>query len=399
MNQTDSTTGLRLDRYGPPAFLLALVALVLLGIAFFSGGGHAAMQSYVFAFIFWGSMTIGCLALQLLHHTIRATWSLSVLRLLEAGGSPASLILLAVMFIPIALHVMMDPHPVYHWVHMDPADHVLHAKQFYLNVPFFIGRNIVYFVFWIWIASVIRSSSLRQDETLDPALAQKRTNFSAPMLVFFVLAITFTFTDWVMSLDAHWFSSIQPVLFLVGSALTALSLMVFITLSNRDKAPFDEIVNPKLTKDLGNMLFALTMLWTYMTLSQFLIQWSGNLPEETPYYLRRAEESWNILGTLVIFFQFFVPFLALMAPRTKRYAKSLMMVAMLIFVVRFFDIYWSVMPSVREGSFWQSLAHWTDYVALLGLGGLWFGMFALQSKKGALIPKHDTRLQEVGHAH
>ena len=308
-------------------------------------------------------------------------------------------VLRAVLFVPIVLNIVTDPHPLYHWVHMAPDDHVLHAKQFYLNVPFFIGRNVFYFVFWFVVASIIRASSLKQDETLDQKLAQKRTNFSAPIFVFFVLFMTFTMTDWVMSLEPHWFSSVQPVLLAVGQALSALSLMVFIVMANRDKEPYRSIVTPGLTKDLGNMLFTLTLLWTYLTLSQFLIQWSGNLPEEAPYYIRRAGESWNILGTLVILLQFFVPFLALLAPRTKRYAKSLMMVALLIFVVRFFDIYWSVMPAVREGTFMTSLAHWTDYVALLAIGGLWFGLFSIQSKKGALVPKHDTRLTEVGHAH
>lgn len=396
-----STARTALARLGPFGGVMALVGGILFAVGFFGAttpeAKRTVMQSYVFAYIFWSTLTLGCLGLTLLHHTIRARWSLSILRLLEAGGGPLSILMMAILFIPIGLNVAaQDASTVYLWARPEGHEnHIIHAKAFFLNVPGFMIRQGVYFLGWFALAAFLRSSSLKQDQTLNSDESAKRTNVSAPGMVFFVVLLTGAVTDWVMSLEPLWFSTMLPLLFVAGSALSALSLMIVLMMRHASSDPYREVVRPGLTKDLGNMLFALTLLWTYLTLSQFLITWSGNLPEEIPYYVARsAPTGWEYLGATLVFLQFFVPFLTLLAPRTKHYAKNLLGIATLIFVVRFIDIYWTVMPGLRSSP-WSSLSQWTDYAALAGLGGVWFAVWGAQLSKATLLPTHDRRLEDA----
>lgn len=223
----------------------------------------------------------------------------------------------------------------------------------------------------------------------------------------FFITVSVVSTDWVMSLNPYYYSTIYGIIFAIGAGLSAMSFAILILLYNSDKPPFRGIVTPKLTKDLGNILLVLTMLWAYTTLSQFLITWEGNLPLEAPYYIHRTgpvlfttnRAEWNFLSNLVIFFQFFVPFLAMLAPRTKRVIRNMIWLAATIFVVRIFTVYWLVFPDLRPAEgFSGSLTHWTDYAAFFGLGGIWCWAFLYNLTKAPLVPKYDTRLMEVEHA-
>lgn len=383
------------SKFSATGGIVALVGMITLGVMF-GTNREATLQAYLFGWAFWTILALGCLGLTILHHTIRPTWGLSVLRMIEAGGSVNSFIVSLILMIPI-LMFMPDIFP---WMAGENLnEHIVHAKHWYLNQPFFVGRQILFFLVWIFMANKLRSSSLRQDETLDPVLGVKRQTTGAVFLVVFFVTMTFAITDWIMSLELMWYSSILPLLTAVGGALSALSLCTILLLLNRHKEPFASIITPQLTKDLGNMLFALTMLWQYMTLSQFLITWSGNLQEEIPYYMKRNDAGWTILMTLNILFQFFVPFTALLAPRTKRVAFNLLMVAILIFAMRFGDMYWTIMPSMRGGKLLDSVMHFQDYIAWITMGAVWFAVMGNQLTKGSILPKHDTRLLEVEHAH
>lgn len=391
----EQSNSLNLTRVGWAGILAGLVGIVAI-FAWMGADKVATAQAYLWAWVFWAMVTLGCLGLTMLHHTIRATWGLSVLRMLEAGGGPVALGVTAILFIPIAMNLPV----LFPWA--DPAnahEHIVHAKAWYLNVPFFLGRQVLYFLVWMTLAGMARASSHAQDATLDPSLGVKRQTLGPISLVIFFVTMTFAVTDWVMSLEMMWYSSILPLLSCIGAALSALSFCVIVLLANRHKEPYASVITPQLTKDLGNMLFALTLLWQYMTLSQFLITWSGNLQEEVPYYLKRNDLGWTVLISLNIIFQFFVPFLALLAPRVKRYASSLLAVAILIFIMRLGDIYWTTMPSMRGGTLIGSISHVQDYVAWIALGGFWLGVFGLQFSKASALPKHDTRLLEVEHAH
>jgi hypothetical protein len=261
---------------------------------------------------------------------------------------------------------------------------------------------------WLFWSYRMKSSSRRQDESQDMKEWSTRSNWGSAGLVMFFLTVTVIATDWLMSLEPKFFSTIYGIIFAINCALGAMSMAVLVVLYNSDKPPFRAIVTPKLTKDFGNVLLALTMLWAYTTLSQFLIIWQGNLPLEVGYYIKRSGQAlfggtnkldWNVLSNLVLLFQFFVVFLALIAPRTKRVVRNLIWTAVTITVTRIFTVYWLIFPSVRTtGGLGGSLAHWTDYAAFFGIGGVWFAFFIFQFLKAPLLPKYDTRLMEVEHA-
>ncbi|MBX3118104.1 MAG: hypothetical protein KF784_03500 [Fimbriimonadaceae bacterium] len=376
-------------------------------LLFVIGGGIAAsmalsdksfMHSYFFGWLFFTCLTLGCLGVTLLHHTIRGAWGLSVLRLVEAGGSPAAFAAMLVGWIPIALSTKV----FYPWA--DPAkvagDHVL---QYRSELPFvmqmtqqpWMTRTIVCFAIWMGLAYYLRKSSHAQDGEQDAAkankMAQARTNISAPCLVLFFLTGTVAFTDWVMSIDAHWFSTMMPAWFIVGSVLTALALCNVIVMSNAKKEPYSEVMNKGLSKDLGNMLFVFSLLWAYTSFSQFVIIWAGNLPELTTFYVTRTRPVWQSIGVFLILGQFLFPFISLMSPKSKANPNILRNIALWVLLVRFVDVYWIAIPFFRP-DFGVQIG---DIVALAAFGALWTLVFSTMLLKGNLLPTHDPRLKEA----
>ena len=384
---TADSTSPNLTRLAPLGGLLAILGI---GMAF-ATGGEKVMQSYVYGWIFSMGLVLGALALILLHHTIRATWTLSILRLLEAAASPTSLLIMFLAWIPIALNLTS----IYHWAdhHHVEGDIILENKAFFLNPTVFIVGSICYFALFLFYSAKLRGSSLQQDKSMDASMAQRRANIAAPGLVIYVLVVTLALTHWAMSLEPHWFSTVYGLLSLVGQANCVVALGVIVICANAHKAPFNSIVNAKLTKDLGNILFATTMVWAYLTLSQFLITWSGNLPEEVPYYKARAEMGWHIMGIILIVGRFFIPFLALLAPRTKRYARSVMIVSAWIVVMHLCDVFWLVVPAFERGGLLESFKL-SDLGALIGFIGLFLAGFGLEIRRGSLVATHDPRLTE-----
>lgn len=399
----------KLEKLAPPALLLALIG----GFATIAGLVASPAQmlgSYVFAFVFWLTLVLGCLGLSLLHHTIRPSWGVSILRVLEAGGGWQMLLTFAVLLIPIFL----GRHVLYEWTHLDEVakDPVLRSKTWYLSESGWVIRAVIYFVIWVFFAYRMRSSTTAQDESGNSRLEAVRSSWGAVGTVAFFLTATFAFVDWTMSLEPHWFSSMYPLWFIVSSGLGALAFATLVLGVNANRRPFNEIVSPQLTKDLGNLLFAATMLWGYTSISQYLIIWNGNIPEFTHYFVRRSDNWWNMIGLLLCVGQFFVPFFALLAPRTKRTPLRLAKIAGWILVMHLFDVYFTIVPAVPfRPVVGESLAHaqratyspmplWSDPVAFVTIGAIWFLVFALVSKRAPILVKYDKRLQEaLAHAH
>ncbi|KAA0239662.1 MAG: hypothetical protein EDM74_03375 [Armatimonadetes bacterium] len=392
MNLSNNTArALGFDKLAPVA-LLGVVGLgVLCGVAFASDKA-TFLQSYLMGWLFWMLLAIGCLGFTLLHHTIRAAWSLSILRLLEAGSSPMMFAALAIAFVPIAANT----HTLYEWTHTAfmQSHPALQYKLWFLNETGWFVRTAVYFLIFFGMSAILRKSSHEQDRTGETRLAEGRTTLSAPGLVVFVLTVTLATTDWVMSLDPHWFSHIFGAWLMVGGALTAVAVMNWIVCRNALRAPFAEIVNKGLTKDLGNMMFVFTLLWAYTSLSQFLIIWSGNLPEFITYYVSRTKMGWDTMGLVLIAGQFLAPFLLLMAPRTKAVPRLLMLMASWILLMRVVDVFWIVAPFFRKNGV---EVVWTDFAAFGFMGCLWLFVFARSALQGSLIPTHDPRVKEAYH--
>lgn len=318
---------------------------------------EATARAYLVAYVFWTGVAVGCLGLLMLHHLAGGGWGQAIRRPLEAAAR--TIPLMALLFIPVALAIRL----LYPWAKPDFTSHheALRFKLAYLNVNGFLIRSTGYFLVWSALAWFITRRG-----TTD----RVRSAMSGPGLALFFLSVSFASIDWIMSLEPEWYSTIFGVLWMIGNGLAALALMIRLVTLRADSEPTPPVLN-----DLGNLLLAFVMLWAYMSFSQFMIIWSGNLPEEVTWYLHRNQQGWQWLAYLAIAFQFVVPFFVLLSRDAKRKASALGRLASLIFVMHLIASYWVVAPPLRPGGFG---VHWTDLAATIGIGGAWLAVFLVQ---------------------
>ncbi|MBT3604000.1 MAG: hypothetical protein HN521_13150 [Candidatus Latescibacteria bacterium] len=348
-------------------------------------------QSYIIGYVYWLCISLGCLSLLMLHHLISGRWGFVIRRLLESGAR--TLPLMVILFIPI----IFGMHNLYEWTHADVVanDPILKFKSPYLNETGFISRAVFYFVLWIGMTWLLTKWSRTQDETGEPGLKSKMINLSGPGIPVLILSVTFASTDWVMSLEPHWFSTIFGFIFVVGQALAAMAMCIIWVVNLSDADAFSEIEASKYLSDLGTLMFAFTVLWSYVSFSQFLIIWSANLAEEAPWYIKRGQGGWDIMAVALILFHFALPFFLLLQRAIKRRAALLLAIAVLMLVMRYVDLYWYIAPSFSHGGPSEFHPHFLDLTIPLSIGGFWLAYFAMQLKGAALVPLHDPRMAET----
>jgi len=347
-------------------------------------------QSYLIAYIFVIQIALGCLIILMVHHIAGGKWGAIIQRILEAGAM--TLPLLALLFIPIILGM----HSLYEWTHTGVVarDAILQQKTPYLNAPFFIVRAIIYFVVWIGLAYFLRRWSLSLDKEVDENVAARFRKLSAPGMLLLGVTITFASVDWMMSLEPHWFSSIYGMKFGVGAFTSAMAFAIIVLLPKINDKPYKGIITQQNITNLGNFLLAAVMLWAYIAFSQYLIIWSGNLPEEIPWYESRAKTSWQWIALTLIFIHFFLPFFFLLARGTKRTPKLLHSIAMLVLGMRAVDIFWLIKPAFYKEGFHLSM---TDITVILIMAIIWFAVFKRNLSGKPLLPLYDERLEESAH--
>ena len=347
------------------------------------------LRSYLFADIFWTGMALGCLGILLLHHTVGGKWGMVIRRLCEAGSQ--TIPFMAIFLLP----VLLSMPALYAWDRPEAAHNaVIQAKSGYLNVPFFIARTIFYFAVWTLYIYLLGKWSAQQDRTGDPGLSarlsEKMKAVSAPGLVVFTFTGTFAFVDWIMSLEPEWFSTMYGAMFLVGEMLEAFALVIALVILLSRLEPIQHYITPQHFHDLGNMLLTFTVLWAYLSFSQFLIIWAGNLPDEVPWYVRRLGQGWGPVAVLLVVFHFCLPFLLLLQRDIKRRADLLLNVCWLMLAIRLLDVYWVVEPSFYGN---RIQIHWTDFAAAVAVGGLWLALFFWRLGARPLLPLKDSRLE------
>lgn len=356
------------------------------------------MHAYLYAWVLLLTLTLGCFGLTLLHHLNRSHWGKPMLRLLEAGGGPWMIAITGLLYIPI----LMRADLLYPWAQPDHwrRSEILTYRHGYMTVQGVSLRTFVYFAIWYLFALALRHWSVEQDRTGNIRLQQTRTNVAAVGTVILFITALPASTDWIMSLDIEWASTIFGIWLLVGSVLLALSVIAIIMVTWTRYEPYADAITHsprKWWRDMTDLVLTLIMVWAYVALSQFLIQWSGNLPAEVGYYSIRGVGGWRNLSAVVIIGQFFIPFLCLLAPRTKN-PKVLRTVCLWIILMRLLDIYWAIVPSyvTEQGNYFdpniQFLAECV--LTVLGLGGLWFFIFTRTLKSAALVPNHPIPLMD-----
>ena len=346
-------------------------------------------RAYLVGFIFWTGVTLGSLALLMLQHLTGGQWGLVIRRILEAATR--TLPLMAVLFLPLAVGLKH----LYSWTNsqeMARSAALLSKSEHYLNPAFFIERAVIYFAIWLLLAYLLNRWSLEQDRTAEPRFTRRMKMLSGPGLGLFVLTTTFASIDWVMSLDPEWSSTMFGFLFVASWALSAMAFVIATMALLSNRTPMADIVRASHFHDLGKLLLALVMLWSYFAFSQFLIIWSGNLPEETTWYLRRLRGGWGWIAIAVIVLHFALPFLLLLSRDLKRNARKLAMLAGFLLVMRLVDLFWMIEPEFNRAHFHLS---WMDVMAPLGIGGLWLAMFSWQLQQRPLVPLNDPQLESV----
>jgi hypothetical protein len=386
MSQPAATVA-RVDRVQRQSIIVGVIGLALCAIGGFFNPAQF-FRSYLVAFLFWSGLPLGCLAVLMLHHLVGGGWGFLIRRLLEAATRTMPIV--AILFVPILLGV---PH-LYIWAHPEAvaADPLLQHKRVYLNVPSFVARAVAYFVIWIAITHFLNRWSAEADDTGAASFTRRLYALSGPGLVVYALTMSFASLDWVMSIEPDWFSTIYSALFMVGQVLSALAFATAMLMFIAFAEPLSEIVSPRYLNDLGNMLLTFVILWAYMAFSQFLIIWSGNLTDEIGWYLRRVRGGWQWVAAGVLAFHFGLPFLLLLSREIKRNLRSLSRLAAALLFIRLIDMVWNVDPAFDAARF---RLHWMDWMASLGVGGIWTAAFLSQLKRRPLLPLHDPELPEI----
>jgi hypothetical protein len=386
-----------IDRRRSRALIAGVAGLAVCALGFVVDRGHF-FRSWLIAYLLILGISLGSMALMMIQHLSGGTWGV-FRRIFEA--SSRTIPFLALLFIPVLLG-MSD---LYVWTHPDhvQADEILRHKAPYLNIPFFIGRALLYFAIWIGLSLVLNKLSARQD-TGDVAVNPTIQRVSGAGLVLYALTVTFAGIDWIMSLNPHWYSTLFGFLMMGGQGLSALAFTIVISTILVKREPLNSLLTPSHFHDLGKLMFAFVMLWAYFNFSQFLLTYAANLIEEIPYMVARTSHGWQFLALFLITFHFAVPWLLLLSRKTKRTPRRLVIIAAWLLFARYADLYMMVAPEfastgqnlhlVEGEAVSHFFVHWLDLAAPVAIGGLWFWMFLTELKKRPMLATGDPYLRE-----
>ncbi|MBM3795595.1 MAG: hypothetical protein FJW31_16400 [Acidobacteria bacterium] len=386
-----------LSSFRNKAFFVGLAG-VLVAVYGMTSNSEQFMRSYLLAFLFSLLIPVTCNGLLCLHHLVGGQWGILMRPLLEAGSRTLWINLL--FSIPILLNVPA----LYEWARPEVVanDHILQNKAAWLNVHFWSWRIIFYFLVWILLGYYLNLYSNEQaagrNEEETEAAKEKLRNLSGPGLVLHILTLTFAAFDLGMSLEPHWPSTMYGVLYLIGGALVTMAFMILVMRRLTVEAPMSHLVKVNHFRDWGTLLFAFVCLWAYVNFSQFLIIWSANLPEETPWYVKRTQGPWSTLAGCLMLFHFALPFLLLLIRFNKKKSAILGFIAAFMIVMKFLDLAWLIAPAFHEvEEAGHQFLHWLDVVTPVGLFGLWAGFFAYQLGRKSLMPVEAAKLPTGGH--
>ena len=340
--------------------------------------------AYLFGHFFFLGLSLGSLALLMIHHLTGGYWGYSVRRFFESAVG--NLPLLMLLFVP----VFCGLPELYPWKNsaIVAADKVLRDKQFYLNTPGYILRAVIVFAIWIFMAHFLLKWSAEQDTTVSVQPTIRMRKLSGPGLVIYPVTMTFAAVDWLMSMEKDWFSTMYAVLICIGQILSALAFVILLLCGAARSKQLEAVTGKDTFHKMGNLLLAFTMLWAYLAFGQLLIVWSGNLPHEISWYLHRVADGWRWVAIFIALFHFFVPFFLLLMRPVKRHRRVLEKVVVCILAAHIVAVWWTIAPSMHPGHVYFN---WEALAAFCGIGGIWSAAFLRNLERKPVVPLNDPR--------
>ncbi|MDX2092613.1 MAG: hypothetical protein SFX73_32410 [Kofleriaceae bacterium] len=348
--------GSTLTKAGIGVAVVFLGLSIILALSSSPSGGHTSkwsrfLHSYVIGWSYIFSISLGMLWIVMLHHLVRGRWVTAVRRICEAMSGAFPIIFIAGLGFIIPL--LAGNQDLYYWAHHDAHDpilnHHLHHKLSWLSPEFFAVRYVIYGVIFSGLAWYFAKKSREQDESGDPKISETLRIASGPAMILYALATCFIAFDVLMSFAPKWYSTMYGVNFWGSACVGAFSALALIVLGIQRSGRLVHSVTPEHYHDIGKWMFAFTFFWAYTAFSQFMLQWYGNMPEETHWYKYRMFGEWKWVSILMLVGFWAFPFIILMSRWTKRIVPSLVFFAVWQLVFHWLDIYWNVMPSYQ----WQ----------------------------------------------
>jgi hypothetical protein len=378
-------------------FKMILMVMAVIGIAAFGGAlvldAKRAWSSFLISHFYFMSLAIGGLFFAVIQWITGAMWSAPVRRISESFTA----------YLPVAvvgfIILCFGMHHLFVWTHPEHVmgDIILEGKKGYLDVTFFIIRNMIALGLWLLFAKSLVGNSLAQDKTRDPKFTILNKRLSPAFLLIFALSYTMVSFDLLMSLDPHWFSTMFGVYAFSGMFYSTLALIAVVTALINRNGMLNGIVNANHTHDLGKFMFAFTIFWAYIGFSQFMLIWYSNLPEETGYFLHRLNGGWFYVSIFLLVGKFMVPFFVLIPRPVKRSANGLLYIGIFMLIAQWVDVYWMVQPEFyREGPRFG----WVELGTALGFLGVFGLVVSRFLAKNNVVAIGDPRLAEsVFHHH
>lgn len=374
--------------------------------------------SWVFAYYFFLTLSIGGVFWTLLHNVSNSGWGTSVRRTFENLGSTFPWIFL----FGIPLLCPQVNQYLYEWMnihratpdgqtvkeHLHHADHLLYAKQWFMNMPFWYGRFIFYGIGLTAVIWFLRKLSTDQDTDPKPGttrLLRARYHSNYPLIIF-ALTITFTGFDFLMGLDYKWFSTMWGVYLFSGAALNSMAVIILVCTFLKSRGHLKHVTGPEHFHIMGKLLFAFTTFWAYIAFSQYFLIWYANITEETSYFLIRNTDGWNTGMIFLVFGHFVVPFVVLLQAWLKKNPKYLSIVAAYTLVMHALDHYLIVIPErgVSLGNIKPEVfgtiapsipgAFWGDILAFVTIGAAFLFVLLRALGQHSLYPNRDPRILE-----
>lgn len=338
--------------------LLVLLVTAVVGAALASAhalcaahGWRRFMLAYLVAFAFVLSLSAGGMVFVLLQHLTRARWSVLIRRFAEALA--ANMLLVVVLFIPLAVSILLGHGEIYPWAGGAHAAEIAAVKGPYLSPWPFLARWAVFLALWAAIGLYFWRNSIRQDTSRDYRITRRMEKLAAPAAIVLGLTMTLGAFDLLMSLDPHWYSTIFGIYFLAGGIVGGLASMILLILGFQRGGMLTRAIGHPHYLDLGRLLFAFLFFWAYIAFSQYMLLWYASIPATTSWLRLRGAttvsqdvNAWSGVALVLLFGHFLVPFAALMSRHIKGHPGLLALGAGWMLLMHWLDLVWVVMPAM-----------------------------------------------------